>query len=410
VEHTDFAEWLSEKSWQQAVRFCKVVAVLIPVVAVAVDIPAFSDPQKRDELNWQMMIAWHVIATSVAIGVILLDRFARTRWRMETMTNVTAVLVLLLCAWFGVIGWLTVRDYSIYALGTVFVATVLCTPRRIRQPLYFVTAAAICLFVYTQVPKDVDILVNAVTNPICVAIVSWQLDKYAYERNVALFEEMQRADAERERADRVLYNVLPVSIADELKHLQQVDAVKFEGMGVMFTDIVGFTSFSKHLPPDALVFVLNQIFSMFDRLVDKYSLEKIKTIGDAYMAVSHKQTEALALLALDMLDEMEKYNVANGTQFQLRIGLHVGPAVAGVIGVKRFLYDVWGDTVNVASRMESTGEPGRVHVTQAVRTQLAESFAFEARAPIDVKGKGTMATFFLVGPSDAAAAPVALAA
>jgi adenylate cyclase len=127
------------------------------------------------------------------------------------------------------------------------------------------------------------------------------------------------------------------------------------------------------------------------------------------MAVSQKRTDRLASLALDMLRAIEAYNAENGTALQLRIGLHVGPAVAGVIGVKRFLYDVWGDTVNVASRMESNGEPGRVHVTQAVHTQLKDRFAFEERGGIEVKGKGVMTTYFLSAlPAPAAsAAPAA---
>jgi adenylate cyclase len=402
VAQLDFAEWLSEKSWQQAVRACRIAVILLPVVAIALDAPVLASPEKRGQFVWQMTIAWHVLAIGIASGILLIDRFARRRLRMETLTNASAIAILLMSAWFGVIGWLHVRDFSVYALGTVFVATVLCTPRHIRRPLYFLMVAVISVFVYSQLGNQMETLVYTLSNPLCVAIISWQLDRYAYERNVALFTEMQRADFERERADKVLYNVLPVPVADELKRDGKVNAVKFEGMGVMFTDIVGFTSFSKQLPPDALVFMLNQIFSMFDRLVDKYSLEKIKTIGDAYMVVSYKQTEALALLALEMLAEMKAYNAANAMQLQLRVGLHVGPTVAGVIGVKRFLYDVWGDTVNVASRMESTGEAGQVHVTHAVQAQLADRFVFEPRTPIEVKGQGTMATFFLVDRRESA--------
>ena len=396
-----FNEWLSEKSWQQAVRFFKMVAILAPAVAVVNDTPILRDPGKMSLVS-QMIIAWHVIVTMVALGVLAIDRFARRRWRMETLISVIAILVMLLSVWSGVIGWLFTGDYSLYALGSVFVATVLCTPRHICRPLYLITAAAICAVVVSQVHRDAKTILYAIIDPISIAIVCLQLDKYAYERNVELFAERQRAEseraraeAERARADDVLYNVLPASIADELKDHHMVKAVKFERMGVMFTDIVGFTSFSKFLPPDALVLVLNQIFSAFDELVERYRLEKIKTIGDAYMAVSHKQTESLARLALDMLRALDTYNRANGTEFQLRIGLHVGPAVAGVIGMKRFLYDVWGDTVNVASRMESTGEPGRVHVSGAVREELADCFTFTAREPIEVKGKGVMRTYFL---------------
>jgi adenylate cyclase len=183
------------------------------------------------------------------------------------------------------------------------------------------------------------------------------------------------AEREHARADKVLYNVLPASIADELKRDDKVNAVKFDNMGVLFADIAGFTSFSRALPPEALVLVLNQIFSAFDALVERHGLEKIKTIGDAYMVVSHHRLDVMCELGLEMVEAMARYNRENGTRLGMRVGIHAGPAVAGVIGVKRFLSDVWGDTVNVASRMESTGEPGAVHVSDAVYAQTHERFA-----------------------------------
>ncbi len=242
-------------------------------------------------------------------------------------------------------------------------------------------------------------LLAALVNPFCVVVLCIELDRFMLARNAELYAEMQRAEAERARADKVLYNVLPASIADELKRDDKVNAVKFDNMGVLFADIAGFTSFSRALPPDALVLVLNQIFSAFDGLVEKYGLEKIKTIGDAYMVVAHHRLDALGRLALDMGEAIRRYNSGNGTELAMRIGIHAGPAVAGVIGVKRFLYDVWGDTVNVASRMESSGEPGAVHVSEAVYLQTRQHFSFAAREPIDIKGRGRMATYWLLGPA-----------
>jgi len=240
-------------------------------------------------------------------------------------------------------------------------------------------------------------LLAALVNPFCVLVLCLALDRFMHARNAELYAEMQRAESERARADKVLYNVLPASIADELKREDRVNAVKFDNMGVLFADIAGFTSFSRALPPDALVLVLNQIFSAFDALVEQYGLEKIKTIGDAYMVVAHHRLDALGQLALDMGDAMRRYNSGNGTALAMRIGIHAGPAVAGVIGVKRFLYDVWGDTVNVASRMESSGEPGAVHVSEAVYLQTRQHFSFAAREPIHIKGRGRMSTYWLLG-------------
>lgn len=396
-----FGAWLARKSWRQGVRFATVVGCLIPLIALLVDIPILRDPERSKDPAWLAIPVWHALTFIACAAVVWIDRYALARFQVGTLLTAWVITVLAFSTAFGLIAYTSIGDFSVFAAGAMYVATVLCTPRHIRRPMYFVCAAVICGFIYLHAPTTGSFLDHS-TNPVLLSIVAWQLDVYTFERNSELFREMERAEEEkaraeyeRARADKVLYNVFPESIADELKRDEKVNAIKFESMGVMFTDIVGFTSFSRQLPPDALVFVLNQIFSMFDRLVDAYELEKIKTIGDAYMVVANKKTDSLARLALDMLGAMRDYNTANGTDFQLRIGMHVGPAVAGVIGVKRFLYDVWGDTVNVASRMESTGEPGKIHVTQAVQSQLGDAFSFVALAPIEVKGKGTMSTFFL---------------
>jgi adenylate cyclase len=390
---TEFAPWLARKSWNEAGRFCRVVAILLPFVIVFVDVPLLLDPARRGNPVALGLVGWHLLAESFCLGILYAGR-PSSRVEPARGLAVATIGILLLSALVGVLTWLRQGDVSLYALGTVFVATMLCTPRHYRRPLY---AASVFLLAIPMVVnyESVGKLFNDLLHPACVGFVALQLDKYVYTQNLRLFKEMRRAEHERARADKVLFNVFPTSIANELKRDEKVNAVKFDQMGVMFADIVGFTSFSRALPPQALVIVLDEIFSRIDRLVERYGLEKIKTIGDAYMAVSHKDTEKLVLLALDTLESIRLYNVQNGTELQLRIGIHVGPAVAGVIGVKRFLYDVWGDTVNVASRMESGGEAGRVHVTEAVFQQLRGQFDFECRGEAPVKGKGPMTTYFV---------------
>ena len=152
-----------------------------------------------------------------------------------------------------------------------------------------------------------------------------------------------------------------------------------------------------------MVQVLNEIFSEFDTLVDRYEVEKIKTIGDAYMVIGKDNLHAVASLALEMLSSMEVYQRRKGFDLAIRCGIHVGPTIAGVIGLKRFLYDVWGDAVNTASRMESLGEPGKIHVSEDVFQSLGNTFRFEPRGEIEVKGKGLMRTYFLLGPVEATA-------
>lgn len=392
-----FAPWLTQRSWKEAVRFCKVVAVLLPLVIFTIDVAVLLDPVRRSQPLALAMIVWHLLAEAFCLSVVHADRRGLHRGRPGQWLMFAAAGIVVLATYVGAVSWLRQGDVSLYALGIVFVATMLSTPTHYRRPLYFASLAVMTIPMLLNYTGPVP-LFHAVLHPMCVVLVALQLDKYAYSHNLELYKEMRRADSERARADKVLFNVLPTSIANELKRAEKVNAVKFDQMGVMFADIVGFTSFSQALAPQALVVVLDQIFSRFDSLVEKYGLEKIKTIGDAYMAVSHKETGKLVLLALDMLDAIALHNRQNGTDLQLRIGLHVGPTVAGVIGVKRFLYDVWGDTVNIASRMESSSEPGRVQVTEAVFEQLRGQFDFECRGKVAVKGMGPMTTWFVDRP------------
>jgi adenylate cyclase len=171
---------------------------------------------------------------------------------------------------------------------------------------------------------------------------------------------------------------------------------------VLFADLVDFTKLSTKISPTQLVELLNSVFSKFDQLADHHQLEKIKTIGDAYMAVAGlpipraDHVRAIADIALDMQQAIPPIARKNDQPLRLRIGIHTGPVVAGVIGIRRFTYDLWGDTVNVASRMESQGEPGRIQVTQAVYDRLKNGYHFEERGTISIKGKGDMTTYWLL--------------
>ncbi len=208
---------------------------------------------------------------------------------------------------------------------------------------------------------------------------------------------------EQEKVEELLLNVLPPPIVSRLKHQQCSIADCFNEATVLFADIVGFTTIADLISPATLVDLLNEIFSSFDLLTQKYGLEKIKTIGDAYMVAGGIPTpradhaEAIALFALDMQHAIASFNTQCGEDFSIRIGIHTGPVVAGVIGIKKFTYDLWGDTVNTASRMESHGLPGSIHVSETTYHILQDKFLFQARGAIDVKGKGQMRTYFLKG-------------
>jgi class 3 adenylate cyclase len=207
--------------------------------------------------------------------------------------------------------------------------------------------------------------------------------------------------------EQLLLNVLPASIAAELKQHPGIIAQRFEDVSVLFADIVGFTPLSARLSPADLIEMLNRLFSRFDELADQHGLEKIKTIGDAYMVAGGlpepraDHLEAMASFALDMAATMQQVGAEEG--LQVRIGMNVGSVVAGVIGRRKFSYDVWGDTVNTASRLESHGEPGRINVSEPVYLRLRDTFDFEPRGMIDLKGKGPTSAYFLKARLPAAA-------
>ncbi len=214
------------------------------------------------------------------------------------------------------------------------------------------------------------------------------------------------AAAEREyaRSEALLTNILPPAIAARLKRAKEpVIADSYNDASILFADLAGFTARAADTLPVRLVLFLNELFTAFDQLVERYGLEKIKTTGDAYMVVSGvpeprpDHAAALARLALDMRAAVKVIAETSGRPLAIRIGISSGPVVAGVVGTKKFFYDVWGDTVNVASRMESTGETGKIQVSEATHALLAESFALEPRGEIEVKGKGNMRTWFLLG-------------
>ena len=204
----------------------------------------------------------------------------------------------------------------------------------------------------------------------------------------------------------LLLNILPASIADRLKKGEGLIADRFEDMSVLFADVVGFTQISRNMSPSDLVEMLNHVFSLFDRVAERLALEKIKTIGDAYMVAGGLGTdgqgdaEKLADMGLEMLELLAKYREESGVDLQVRIGMHTGPAVAGVVGLKKFIYDIWGETVNTASRMESHGVPNRIQVLESTTEKLAGSHIFEERGKVDVKGIGMLNTYFLTGRRD----------
>jgi adenylate cyclase len=224
------------------------------------------------------------------------------------------------------------------------------------------------------------------------------------------FITISRADREvakeKDKTDQLLLNILPQSIAQRFKNDQSYLAEEYKSVTVLFADIVSFTSLSEKLKPDVLVGFLNKIFSEFDYLAELYGLEKIKTIGDAYMVAGgvpipcDDHTRKICRMAIKMQEVAKDILTPFEEQVSIRIGINTGPAIAGVIGVKKFIYDLWGDTVNTASRMESYAEAGKIQITTEVYELIKNEFECQSRGLINVKGKGSMTTYFLMGAKE----------
>ncbi|MEI7937040.1 MAG: adenylate/guanylate cyclase domain-containing protein [Verrucomicrobiota bacterium] len=211
---------------------------------------------------------------------------------------------------------------------------------------------------------------------------------------VASKQMLDRLVAEQANAERLLLNTLPRLIAERMKKGETNIADQHPEVSVLVADLVGFTTLTAHIGPDQVVFLLNEIFSSFDVIAEKRGLEKIKTIGDAYMAAGGlpvaraDHAEAIAEMALDLQEEIERFNLAYNTSIHLRIGISTGPVVAGVIGRRKFTYDLWGDTVNLACRLESLGEAGSIQVSEATYQRLKPKYRFENGRSLQIKGRG----------------------
>ncbi len=361
------------------------------------------------------IVAVNFVATVVFLLIPLLHRFGELA--APATLIFTAYVALSVITWN--IG--TGAGLHFYFLVTATVAVLILGIERIVLASALVAiGAAIVITLQFTVPADtgvqpqwsmtVGFVVSTISTCIMVvAAVGFALREIARAEN--------SMELEYERSESLLANILPGSVAERLKNPDRgIIADKYEDASILFADIAGFTKRASDTNPADLVRFLDQLYTDFDALVDKYGLEKIKTSGDSYMVVSGvpqprpDHLEALACLALDMANSVAGLKDPQGRDVPLRIGLAAGPVVAGVVGARKFFYDVWGDAVNVASRMESTDVAGRIQVPQAVYERLKRGFVFEERGDVDVKGKGVMHTWYLVGRRQPVSEPAAVAA
>ena len=290
----------------------------------------------------------------------------------------------------------------IFVFITVFIVLGLITAKVISRPIQRLSQATKAL-AEGEFNRKVEIKGIAEVETLSAAFNQMgdrlKLSFETLEERVS--ERTAELENEKEKSEKLLLNILPKAIADRLKVDRRAIAEHYSEVTILFADIVGFTPLSAKLSPIDLVNLLNQIFSAFDELALHYDLEKIKTIGDAYMVVGglpiprDDHAEAIADMALAMQRVVSQFDVEGFDSFQIRIGINTGPVVSGVIGLKKFVYDLWGDAVNVASRMESSGLPGQIQVTQTTYEKLQHCYELEERGIISVKGKGEMTTYWL---------------
>jgi class 3 adenylate cyclase len=225
--------------------------------------------------------------------------------------------------------------------------------------------------------------------------------------SVVVFRQRNKISKGKKRSDELLLNILPEEVAEELKQKGSAEAKHFDNVTVMFTDFKGFTQISEKLSPRELVAEIDYCFKSFDRIIDKYNLEKIKTIGDSYMCAGGlpvaNSTHATDIInaALEILEFMKTHLAERTKQgkevFEIRIGIHSGPVVAGIVGLKKFAYDIWGDTVNTSSRMESSGEPGKINISGDTYELVKTKFSCTHRGKIKAKNKGEIDMYFVEG-------------
>jgi guanylate cyclase len=346
------------------------------------------------------------IYLAVSIGSLVL--FARTRsFRLLLVTQLLDILLTTTAGQMLVGGFLPSGGVGLWGILAPLGALVFLEVRRAIR--WF--GAFVLVFLLTGVAgevffRDADLPIWFTSTMLALNVIGagsvafTLLASFADQRNTAL----AALRVEQEKSELLLMNILPRSIAERLKAASQTIADHFDSASIVFADVVDFTPLSQGLPPAEIVGLLDRLFSHFDTLVERHGLEKIKTIGDCYMAAagvpdpSPDHAGRTALLALDMREAVAASAVGDGFGLELRIGINSGPVIAGVIGHKRFLYDLWGDAVNTASRMEEHGTPGEIQITRATYELLKDEFVCTRRGTIEVKGKGQMETWYLVGP------------
>jgi adenylate cyclase len=330
----------------------------------------------------------------IQLGLILFTPFAM-QWSIGNFVNASGVSLWGLMAPVGAVTVLGTRQSVPWFFGWLFMTVM-------AGVFDYLLAGTVRNFDLSTVA--VFFVLNFGAISVMIYSLLWYFANEKQKLRVQLDAFHAEVRQEKERSDRLLLNILPAAIAERLKRNEVNIAQGHADVTVMFADIVGFTRMTEELSPVETVKILNDVFSIFDDIADKHGVEKIKTIGDAYMAAAGLDAgaqihyaDAVARMALDMLDKVAEYRKRTGERIEIRIGIGTGPVVAGVIGKKKFIYDMWGDTVNVAFRMAADAYSGAIQVDLTTHRRLHNRFSFDEAHEVEIKGKGRMQVFHLMG-------------
>lgn len=406
----EFARQSYRISADRAVRVIWAVLLFDLPLLVLIDWTTHAAGQWAIQPAHERIFWWRVGLVILLLGLLVLRRL--TRDDPDGNRNFAWVSTLafpLIGVWFVVVCQTLVSDASLYAMFVIGVSVLFPLPGLGKLLIYPVSLLALVIGV-RQTSVDATHFLHVVVNAGCCAMGAMITEAVAMRTYVAEFAKSLLLGEERRRADEVLRNVLPPLIADRLKSGGSTMVEYHPEVSVLFADFVGFGKLAQTLEPSEMIGLLDALFLEFDEAADRFQVEKIKTLGDAYMAAcgvplpSPDHAQRIAELALRIQSIAGRFQSDRKLPVQFRIGIHTGPAIAGVIGRKKFCYDLWGDTINIASHLKSAALPGSIHLSQTMRDALNDSFRFEAREPVQLKDRPQEQTWALIGRAGEGAA------
>lgn len=399
----EFATQAYRVSAERGLRAAWAVFVLDVPLFLLIDFGTWNAGQWALQPAHERIFWWRVALTGLLVALLILRVLIPEERKCDRVFAWSSAIAFpVLGAWFTIVCQTLITDASVYALFLIGTSVLFPLPMLRKLLIYPVTV----LLVFIGLPftsADPVSMYHVAVNVTCVGIGAIVVEAVAMRTYAADFAKSIEIDHERRRADALLRNVLPAPVAERLKRDPTTRVEHHPAVSVLFADFVGFGRLTQDLPPEQMIALLDHLFHEFDEAADRFGVEKIKTLGDSYMAacgVPAAQPDhacRAAELALRIQAIAGRFKSDRGLPVHLRIGLHTGPAIAGIIGRKKFCYDLWGDTINFAAQLQAAGAPDRIHVSAAMREALGGEYRFEAREPIAFKGRAAVHTYELLG-------------